>query len=132
MRTSVKWTMRMDADVCFTAVFAIAAGSGIAMTRVESEQNAELIKEGKIGVIPTDTIYGIVCSALNEVTVERLYKVRGRDARKPCIVLISDAAELAQFGIVVDGALEKALSRVWPGAVSVILDCPSDTFEYLH
>ena len=43
---------------------------------------AERIKQGEIGVIPTDTIYGIVCSAFNENSVEKLYKIRKRNKDK--------------------------------------------------
>ncbi|HEY4499196.1 MAG TPA: L-threonylcarbamoyladenylate synthase [Candidatus Paceibacterota bacterium] len=93
---------------------------------------ASLISGGAIGVIPTDTIYGIVVSALVPASVERLYAVRGRDRRKPCIILISAITELAQFGIISDEKLQDALARVWPGAVSVILDCPDEKFTYLH
>ncbi|MEK7522400.1 MAG: Sua5/YciO/YrdC/YwlC family protein [Patescibacteria group bacterium] len=49
---------------------------------------AEILKNGGIGVIPTDTIYGIVGSALNKKTVERIYKLRRRNLKKPMIVLI--------------------------------------------
>lgn len=42
-----------------------------------------LLKRGKIGVIPTDTIYGIVGSALNPKTVEKIYQLRKRALHKP-------------------------------------------------
>ena len=42
----------------------------------------EDIKRGEIGVIPTDTIYGIVCSAFNKKGVEKIYKLRKRNPKK--------------------------------------------------
>lgn len=51
--------------------------------------------------MPTDTIYGVVGSALNPETVERIYKIKKRNPQKPFIVLLanreqgSDALELA-------------------------------------
>jgi len=36
-----------------------------------NEKLIKLIKEGGIGVIPTDTIYGLVCSAFDEEAVEK-------------------------------------------------------------
>lgn len=92
----------------------------------------EAVRAGKIGVTPTDTIYGVVCSALNKDAVENLYKIRERNEHKPCIVLIADSSELAQFGILPDTALSKELSRVWPGSVSVVIDCFNNEFTYLH
>ena len=39
---------------------------------------ANFLSKGKIGVVPTDTIYGLVGSALKPEVVERIYKVKGR------------------------------------------------------
>ena len=91
-----------------------------------------MLQKGAVGVMPTDTIYGIVCSALNEQSVERLYRIRERNEHKPCITLIPDASILALFGVTLDAPLKEALARVWPGAVSVIVDCPDEQFAYLH
>lgn len=55
--------------------------------------NTELInvlKQGGIAVLRTDTLYGLVASADNEAAVERVYAVKGRDANKSCIVLLDD------------------------------------------
>jgi L-threonylcarbamoyladenylate synthase len=90
------------------------------------------ILAGKIGVIPTDTLYGLVGSALNKETVERIYEVRHRDQRKPCIVLISSTDDLKRFGIETTPVMRQILNDVWPGPVSVILPCTDNAFEYLH
>jgi len=85
------------------------------------------IKEGKIGVIPTDTVYGIVCSAFDKKSVEKIYKLRKRDLKKPMIVLISSLKDLKLFGIEMD---KKTVDKYWPGKTSIIL--PVKKFEYLH
>ncbi len=59
----------------------------------------EVIKSGGIGVIPTDTIYGIIGSALQKESVEKIYKVRRRDPAKPFIILISSLVDLELFSI---------------------------------
>ena len=46
------------------------------------------LRNGGVGVVPTDTIYGIVGSALNPKTVARIYKLRRRNPKKPMIILI--------------------------------------------
>jgi L-threonylcarbamoyladenylate synthase len=56
-----------------------------------------ILKKGGIGVVPTDTLYGIVGSAFSKRAVERIYKVKGRDDHKPFIVLITDLKELEKF-----------------------------------
>lgn len=87
----------------------------------------EDIKKGLIGVIPTDTIYGVVCSAMNKKSVEKIYKIKKRNLKKPMIVLISSIKDLDLFDIKID---KKITSKYWPGKVSLIV--PVKKFEYLH
>lgn len=96
------------------------------------EQIVEMIKSGGIVVIPTDTLYGIVCSARSREAVEKLYILRGRVPKKPCIILVSDASGLEEFGITLSSIDQEALENVWPGKVSVVFDCPEERFAYLH
>jgi len=91
-----------------------------------------LLKEGAIGVIPTDTIYGICGSALNKKTVETIYRMRKRKPEKPMIILISSLNDLKKFEIKLNNWQKKILSKIWPGKISVILKCPSNKFKYLH
>src|SRR3989344_1491560 len=90
------------------------------------------IKKGEIAVIPTDTIYGIVASARNRLAVNKFYRVRCRESKKPCIILCSSVADLKSFGVKIDFEIKKLLSQIWPNPVSVILPCPNKSFSYLH
>ena len=92
----------------------------------------DALKAGKIAVIPTDTIYGVVCGALNEPAVKRIYELRKRTPAKPCVILIGDLAELEKFSIKLSGGEKSKLKKYWPGPVSIILDCLDDKFSYLH
>jgi L-threonylcarbamoyladenylate synthase len=92
----------------------------------------KILKFGGIGIIPTDTLYGLVGSALNAETVERIYRVRRRDLKKPLIVLISSSTDLKMFGIKLNLAQEKKLKEFWPGKVSVIFECKNKKFQHLH
>jgi len=96
------------------------------------QKAALLLKEGAIGVIPTDTIYGLCGSALKKEVVEKIYQLRKRDPRKPMIVLISSFDDLHRLGIKLESWQKKFLNKFWPGKVSVVLKCPSKKFEYLH
>jgi len=91
-----------------------------------------ILLESGIGVLPTDTLYGMVGRALDKKTVERIYKLRKRDLKKPMIVLISSLNDLKIFGIKLNSKQKKILAKFWPGKVSVVLDCSSKKFEHLH
>ncbi len=92
----------------------------------------DILKKGGIGVISTDTIYGLVGSALFPETVERIYRVRRRNPRKPSIILVSSLKDLDKFGVKLSNREKRFLENVWPGRVSVILACPYKKFAYLH
>lgn len=81
----------------------------------------EIIKEGGIAVMRTDTLYGIVADAHNQKSVQRIYSVKKRNLLKPVIVLIADYHDLQKFGIILTMDLKKHLEKYWPGKVSIIL-----------
>jgi L-threonylcarbamoyladenylate synthase len=89
----------------------------------------EALKKGGVAFVPTDTLYGLVASALDKKAVERIYKIRGRDKGKPCIVLISSFADLKKFGVSISIEQKKFLESIWPGKVSVILPCTARKFQ---
>ncbi|MBL7053685.1 threonylcarbamoyl-AMP synthase [Patescibacteria group bacterium] len=95
-------------------------------------KTAEIIMKGGLGVIPTDTIYGIVASALNKSAVTMIYKIRKRELDKPMIILIGNLNDLEIFNIRVDNKIRKALAGFWPGKTSIIFKCSDPKFSYLH
>lgn len=59
------------------------------------------LKEGDIAIIPTDTLYAIVCDALNVKVIERICRIKGINPEKTNLSIIcsdiSMAAEYARF-----------------------------------
>lgn len=92
----------------------------------------DLLKGGEVGVLPTDTLYGLVGSAMCKKAVEKIYELKKRDTSKPLIILIADLSDLKKFNINLTSQAKKFLESVWPGMVSVILPCPHKKFHYLH
>lgn len=90
------------------------------------------IDEGGVGVIPTDTIYGIVGSALLPEAVEKIYQLRKRATDKPFIILISSVNDLDKFGVTLTQKQKDFLQSNWPNPLSVILPVTSEKFKYLH
>lgn len=85
-----------------------------------------------MGVLPTDTLYGLVGSAFSPTAVEKIYRLKKRDPKKPLIVLISDWQDLEKFGAEISATDKKILEEHWPGPTSVILSVTGNNFEYLH
>lgn len=88
------------------------------------------IIDGAVGVIPTETLYGLVASALQPQAVQRVYNLKQREASKPCIILIDTPERVLDFGILAE---ELALvQQYWPAPLSVIFSKLDDRFGYLR
>jgi len=92
----------------------------------------KILKNGGVGVMPTDTIYGILGSALKKETVERIYKIRKREKTKPFIILISKVSDLKIFKIKPKEFQKKLIKKFWPGPFSLIFSSPHKEFSFLH
>ncbi len=100
------------------------------MNSTDTAAVVQSIRAGKVGVMPTDTVYGLVASALNSSAVEEVYRIKNRPSTKPCVVLIADVSQLDSLAVELEYELREALENVWPGPNSVIL--PSSGPHYLH
>ena len=92
----------------------------------------KIIKNGGVGVIPTDTIYGIVGSVFSKQAVGRIYKIKNRPDNSPFIILISSLKDLENFNIKINKEMAKILEKFWPGKVSIIFPCNLSKYKYLH
>lgn len=102
------------------------------MVKIINQEIIHILKNGGVGILPTDTLYGLVGSALNPKTVERIYQLRQRNPAKPMIILISSLKDLGIFSIHLKGVILNYLKKIWPNPVSVVLSCPGTSFFYLH
>ncbi len=94
------------------------------MVKVDSKI-IQILKNGGVGILPTDTLYGLVGLALNKKAVERIYEVKKRSEKKPFIILISKVKDLKLFGVELGQKEKKIIKEDWPGPVSIILECPT-------
>lgn len=71
-----------------------------------------------VGVLPTDTVYGLVARAHSQSAIAKLYGIKSRE-RKPGTTIAASVEQLIELGFPAS-ELEIA-SRYWPNAVSVEL-----------
>jgi tRNA threonylcarbamoyl adenosine modification protein (Sua5/YciO/YrdC/YwlC family) len=88
-----------------------------------------LLKPGAVGVIPTDTVYGLAARAGDQPAAERLYQIKGRQA-KPGTLIAANLEQLEALGL--KHRYLKAVEQFWPGAVSVVIPAADPGLEYLH
>jgi L-threonylcarbamoyladenylate synthase len=94
------------------------------MINKKEKEIIKILKNDGVGIIPTDTLYGLVGSAFSKKAVNRIYKIKKRNKNKKLIVLVSSINDLKKFKIpdCLIRANRRILEKVWPGKVSVILN----------
>ena len=85
------------------------------------------LNAGGVGILPTDTVYGLVCRAGDEAAVARLYSLKDRQ-RKPGTVIAADIGQLVELGI--KARYLKAVEQYWPNPISIII--PNHELAYIH
>ena len=82
---------------------------------------SRIIEEGGVVVMPTETVYGLACDALNDAAVQKVFSIKGRPDDNPLIVHLGDVQEL---DAVAESVPEEALvlaHRFWPGPLTLVL-----------
>lgn len=96
-----------------------------------TDEIIDAIQGGEVGVIPTDTLYGLVGSALDPEVVARIYDLKRRNHAKPLIVLVAEIDDIERFGVILSDTLRTQLEQYWPGPYSIILPTIDEEFSYL-
>ena len=76
------------------------------------------IKEGRIFIYPTDTIYGFGCNALDKKAVEKIKKIKQRDSKKP-LSIIAPSLTWIKENCIIDKNLN--IKKYLPGPYTLIL-----------
>ena len=82
---------------------------------------AEVVREGGIVVIPTDSCYALGCHLGDKAAVDRIREIRGVDERHHLTLMVRDLSEIAQYARV-DNAQYRLLKAATPGSYTFILE----------
>ncbi|MFC1467533.1 L-threonylcarbamoyladenylate synthase [Verrucomicrobiota bacterium] len=84
-------------------------------------QAVALLEDGKLVILPTETVYGAACDLSIKGARERLCAAKGRDAAKPVARLVSGVEHAEADGAIFSETARKIAAKHWPGAVTLIL-----------
>ncbi len=79
-----------------------------------------VLRAGGIVALPTDTVYGIAVDLDVEGGIERLFAAKERPPEKGIVLLLADAAQAAEIGIM-DAPAAALAGAFWPGGLTLIL-----------
>lgn len=82
---------------------------------------ANILKDGGLVIIPTETVYGVAANMLNKNTLERLYEIKKRPKDKPFSVHVEKKERVEEFARAIPVCAYKLIDKFWPGPLTVIL-----------
>ena len=92
-------------------------------TQENIEKAAEILRNGGLVGIPTESVYGLGADALNGTAVAKIFKAKGRPMDNPLIVHIAEFGDIEKFGLTCE-IPEKAkilAKRFMPGPLTIIM-----------
>ena len=89
------------------------------------------LKDGKLVIMPTDTIYGIIGDATNEDVINKVYKVKERPHDKPLLILVSNFSMLHELVTEIPKETEKIINKFWPGPLTILFKKSSKVSDAL-
>jgi L-threonylcarbamoyladenylate synthase len=92
---------------------------------------AAAIRAGKTAVLPTDTVYGLCCSPYRRDPVERMVRLKGRDAQQPTALLAADVEMLFELVPELRGRSGVIASALLPGPYTLVLPNPARRYKWL-
>lgn len=92
-----------------------------AKNKEDIKNAADILKSGGVVAIPTETVYGLAASCLDETAVKKVFEAKGRPQDNPLILHV-DSVEM--LNIVVSELSDKAImcaNAFWPGPFTMVL-----------
>ena len=91
------------------------------LNKNEIDIAADIIKNGGIVAMPTETVYGLAADALNGEAVAKIFKAKGRPMDNPLIVHISDIKQIDMLVSEFPDKAKKLAEKFWPGPLTIVL-----------
>lgn len=82
---------------------------------------ADLLREGQLVGIPTETVYGLAAHALMSSAVLDIFRVKGRPAFDPLIVHVGQKHSIGEYAMAIPDEALALADRFWPGPLTLVL-----------
>ena len=81
----------------------------------------ELLRQGQVVGLPTETVYGLAGDGINPAALARIFEVKRRPLFDPLILHFADAAAAFALAEQVPTAARELAQRFWPGPLTLVL-----------
>ena len=85
------------------------------------EKSSELLKNGEVVGIPTETVYGLAANALDPDAVKKIFVAKGRPSDNPLIVHIAKFEDLEPLVAEIPEKVKVMAKHFWPAPLTMIM-----------
>lgn len=85
------------------------------------EEAAAALRDGKLVVLPTDTVYGVAADAFSPQGTAAIFAAKHRSRRFPLPVLIRSPKQLPGLCTTVPAAADRLMAAYWPGPLTLVV-----------
>jgi len=96
-----------------------------------AREMAAALEAGMLALLPTDTVYGLVCLASSEDAALDLYRLKGRVEIQPTAVIAADTDVLFATIPGLDGIAAAGVRTLLPGPFTLVVPNPEQRFSWL-
>jgi L-threonylcarbamoyladenylate synthase len=91
------------------------------LTKKQVNIGAKAIKDGKLVVFPTETVYGLGGNAFNNDALFGIYRAKGRPSDNPLILHVSNFNMVEMIAKDISEDAKKLMNNFWPGPLTIVL-----------
>lgn len=91
------------------------------LTEKDIQKAAQLLRQGSLVGIPTETVYGLGANGLNDAAVAAIFEAKGRPQDNPLILHVPSAHWLENYCRDVPEAAYTLARQFWPGPLTMVL-----------
>lgn len=86
------------------------------------EVAADALRNGRIVVLPTDTVYGVAADAFQARGTQAIFRAKRRGSDVPLPVLVRSPKQLAGLVTTVPATAERLMAAYWPGPLTIVVE----------
>src|SRR5262249_25947996 len=87
---------------------------------------AKLLRDGKLVVLPTETVYGAAGLLTDAGALSRLKQIRGEGDGAPLTIHLAHCEDASRYLGPVSDLANRMMTKLWPGPVAIQFDVPPE------
>lgn len=96
----------------------------------ETSEIADILRNGGVALIPTETVYGLFCVYNNKEAIERIFQIKRRPKEKILTLTLADVEQSEEF-VFLEYWQKKTMERFLPGPVTFVLKTKANLLSEL-